>query len=168
MIINLIVAIDKNNAIGKANAMPWHLPEDLKYFKNLTSGFPIIMGKNTFISLHQRPLPNRFNIVISNSITAEPTSNLIIVNTLELALEKALQANKNQCFIIGGGQIYKQSLAIANCLYITKVDTEIEAADVYMPLIDYKNWNLVSSQHVTKNEKNIYDVTFCKYNRKAI
>jgi dihydrofolate reductase len=155
MIVSIVVAISENNAIGKNNQLLWHLPEDLKFFKRVTSGHSIIMGRKTYESIG-RPLPNRRNIVISRQ-------NLVIegcevVPSLDKALE--ITAAEEEVFIVGGGQIYVESLERCDRLYLTRVHTHIEDADTFFPTINPENWKILSEEHHTADEKHLYDYTF--------
>ncbi len=131
MIISIIVAKAKNNAIGKDNQLLWHISEDLKHFKEITSGHSIIMGRKTYESIG-RPLPNRRNIIISRKITDAPTGTEI-AKSLEHAI--MMCEGEEEIFITGGGQIYKEAIDIADRLYITEVDGEPEA-DTFFPSIE--------------------------------
>ncbi|MDR2834957.1 MAG: dihydrofolate reductase [Bacteroidales bacterium] len=145
MKISIIVAIAKNNAIGRNNELLWHISGDLKRFKKITTDHIVIMGRNTYLSLPNHPLPNRRNIVISH-IPEEDKLNFIaaeVVANLEEALLIADKENEN--FIIGGGMIYKQFLPIANKLYLTQVYQEYEA-DTFFPEIDFAQWNEISRE----------------------
>lgn len=150
-IISIIVATSLNNAIGRNNQLLWHISEDLKYFKKVTSGHTIIMGRKTWESIG-RPLPNRRNIVISRSQKAIEGAE--VYSSLEEALKAARSkevANKNklsneEIFIIGGGQIYKQALPIADKLYLTIVNKTIEDADTYFPDIDFSQWKEIETE----------------------
>lgn len=135
-LVSLIVAISLNNAIGRNNQLLWHISEDLKYFKKVTSGHTIIMGRKTWESLG-RPLPNRRNIVISRSLKAIEGAEVFP------SIEDALAAcnTEREVFIIGGGEIYKQTLPIANRLYLTIVAQMIDDADTFFPVIDFTQWN---------------------------
>jgi len=136
--ISLIAAIGKNNrAIGKNNRLLWHLPSDLKRFKELTTGHPIIMGYNTFKSIGQA-LPNRTNIVLNTEPLNIP--NVTVCSSLEKAIEVASQENNQEVFVIGGGMVYSQAISLANRLYLTLVDDESEG-DTHFP--DYSLFNKV-------------------------
>lgn len=149
-IISIICAIDKNKAIGKNNSLLWHIPEDLKRFKNITSGHAIIMGRKTFESIG-RPLPNRTNIVITSdkSFIAE---NCTICHTVEDALDEAKKIEREEIFIIGGGQIYNQTINLADKLYLTIVEGEFEA-DSFFP--EYPNFKKIKEEH-SSNENYKY------------
>lgn len=163
MIISCIVAVAKNNVIGKDNDIPWYLPADLKYFKKQTSGHHIIMGRNCYLSIG-KPLPKRTNVIL----TRDPyfiASSCIVAHSIEEGLTIALDNGEEEAFIIGGGEIYKQSVPFWDRLYITEVDLEVDG-DVFFPDVDMEEWNLVSSESHSKDEKNEYDYTFKVYERK--
>ncbi len=158
--ITIIVAAGENNAIGKDNDLIWHLSDDLKRFKTLTNGHHIIMGRKTFESF-PKPLPNRTHIVITRQSDYKAPDGVIVVNNLEDALDAARR--DTQPFIIGGGEIYKQSMGIADKLEITRVHHSFEDADTFFPEIDLTVWKEVSRDHRTKDEKHAYDFTFLTY-----
>ncbi len=147
--VSIIVAMDKKRGIGKSNALPWYIPDDLKRFRKLTTGHPVIMGRKTFESIIARlgkPLPKRTNIIVTRDPNFK-AEGCIVVNSLESALAKA-PADK-EIFIIGGGQIFEQSLSFVDRLYITLVDAEFEA-DVFFPdYLDFKK--VVSSEQGQSN-----------------
>lgn len=152
-LINIIVAIGENRAIGKNNRLLWHIPEDLQRFKKLTSGHPVIMGRKTFESIG-RPLPNRTNIVVTHdkNFTAE---GIIITHSLKEAIEKAKEYDQSEIFIIGGGNIYEQAIPLADKLYLTIVHKKVEA-DTFFP--DYSAFTKKISQK--QGESNGYKYTF--------
>lgn len=161
--ISIIVAVAKNNAIGKDNDLLWHLSEDLKRFKKLTTGHYIIMGKNTYFSLPRRPLPNRTHIVLTDVI-GEQIDDCIMAYTIEEAIEKMNPNEEN--FIIGGASIYKQFLPFANKLYITWVHEEFEA-DTFFPALNDEEWNIISSEDFPDtDEKNPHPYSYVIYERK--
>ena len=157
--ISLIVAMDKNHVIGKDNKIPWSLPADLAYFKKVTMGNTVIMGRKTFESIG-RPLPGRQNVVITrnNNYTAE---GCIIYNSIEDALETA---GSKDVFIIGGANIYREFLPYANRLYITLIE-ECFLGDTYFPEINYKEWKLTSKTKGERDDKNPYNYYFLTYER---
>lgn len=165
MQISAIVAVSLDGFIGKNNAIPWHLPVDLAYFKKVTMGFPIIMGRNSFDSIG-KPLPGRRNIII----TRNPTffhSACVTAHSIPDALEKAHDTDAEECFIIGGGHIYAQSVDLWDRLYYTTVHTVV-AGDVRFPDVDLSTWNIVSSLEVPKDERNIFDMTFTIYEKNKL
>jgi len=156
MTITLIAAAAENNALGKDNQMIWRLPDDFKRFKQLTTGHHIIMGRKTLESMNG-PLPNRTNVVITRQedYTFE---NCIIVNSLDAALTACPQ--NEEVYIIGGGEIYKQSIALADKIELTRVLGIRPEADAYFPEIDTENWTLTESVFHGKDEKHSYEFVF--------
>lgn len=164
----IIVAIADNNAIGKDNALLWHISEDLKFFKRTTSGSPVIMGRKTFESIG-RPLPKRTNIVISRGFDAP--EGVIVTGSLAEAYAVAEssvnpdQIGNPRCFIMGGGQIYAQAMADADRLIVTHVHTVIEDADTFFPEIDPSVWEVADRSDMQHDEESGYDFEFVTYNR---
>lgn len=163
MTISTIVGMGNNNEIGKDNDIPWYLPADLKYFKRVTTGNPIIMGRKCFESIG-RPLPNRTNIILSRNPEFYQ-EGCILVHSLEAALKIAEEKGAEEAFIIGGGEIYKRALPISQKLYLTQIDVDVPEADIFFPQIEEKNWTLISSEAHEKDAKNPYDYTFNVYER---
>lgn len=153
---SIIVAIAKNNAIGKDNQLLWHLPDDLKRFKKFTTGHWVIMGKKTFKSLPKGPLPNRVNVVITD-VPGEIINGCLTVYSIEEAIEKSPEHSEN--FIIGGGSVYRQFLPLANRLYLTIVNRDFDA-DTFFPEIDFKEWNEIVREEYKAGEQNPLDYTF--------
>lgn len=153
--IIMIAAVAENNALGKGNKLVWHLPNDFKRFKSLTSGHYIIMGRKTFESF-PRPLPNRTHIIITRQKKYE-AEGCIIVDSIEKALE--ICPKNEDSYIIGGGEIYNLGLPHADKIDITRVHHEFEA-DAYFPEIDPKEWEIILSKFNEKDEKHLYDYTF--------
>ncbi len=161
--ISIIVAVAKNNAIGKDNKLLWHLSEDLKRFKRLTSGNPVIMGKNTYFSLPVRPLPKRKNIIITD-IAGEQIDNCTMAYSIEDAINKMDEDKEN--FIIGGASIYNQFMPFADKLYITWVQEEFDA-DTFFPEVMNDEWVEVSREDITEtDEKNPYQHSFVVYEKR--
>ena len=158
----IIVAVAENNAIGKDNQLLWHLSDDLKRFKSLTSGHHIIMGRKTFESF-PKPLPNRTHVVITKQEDYKVPHGIIVVNSLKNALDVAKE--DNQPFIIGGGEIYNQSLEVANKIELTRVHHNFEA-DTFFPKIDNSIWKETSNVYHKKDAKNEFDYSFISYIRK--
>jgi dihydrofolate reductase len=160
--ITVIAAIAKNYALGKDNDLIWHLPADLKRFKKVTTGHYIVMGRNTYESIG-RPLPNRTTIIITRNKNYFK-EGCLIANSLEEAIEIAKE--EAQVFIIGGAQIYKETIAkdLAEQLDITLVHNEFEA-DVYFPEIDTKIWKEVAREDFKADEKNEHDYSFISYQK---
>ncbi len=159
--ISIIVAIAQNFAIGKNNDLLFHLPNDLKRFKEITTGHPVIMGRNTLLSLPKGALPNRRNIVISD-IPEEKFERCEMVASIEAAA--AAVKNEQEAFIIGGGMIYRQFYPLAGKLYLTLVHRDFDA-DVYFPEIDYSEWEeVIREDH--SDEKNGFDYSYLNLKRK--
>ena len=160
-LVTLIAAASENNVIGKDNKLIWHLSDDLKHFKELTKGHFVIMGRKTFESM-PKALPNRTNVVITRKLDYK-AENAIVVNSMEQALKHA--ENDSQPFIIGGGEIYKLAIEDADRIELTRVHTSIEG-DAFFPEINYNLWEEVSSEKRFKDDKNEYDYTFYRYDKK--
>jgi dihydrofolate reductase len=159
--ITLIAAVAQNNALGKDNQLLWHLPDDFKRFKNITSGHYIIMGRKTFESF-PKPLPNRTHVIITLQKEYKP-EGCIVVNSLEEAIQSC--PKQEDIFIIGGGEIYKQSIAIADKIDITRVHNSFEA-DTFFPEIEIEKWQLIFEEFHSKDERHDFDFTFQTYVRK--
>lgn len=159
--ITIIAAIGKNNALGKDNQLLWRLPKDLKHFKSLTENHPIVMGRKTYESIG-KPLPNRTNIVVSRKENWF-SEDILIVSKLKEAIKFAKKIDEN-VFIIGGGEIYKQTMELADKLEITFVDDDFEA-DTFFPKIDLKIWQKISEEFHEKDEKNNHNFYFQTYEK---
>lgn len=163
MIISAIVAVGHNNVMGRNNDIPWYLPADLKYFKKTTLNHHIVMGRKTFQSIG-RPLPKRTNVII----TRQPffiASGCTTTHSVEQALQVAKDNGEEEVFIIGGGEIYKQSQPFWDKLYLTKVDVKVEDGDTFFPKIDDSEWKEIFSEYHTADEKNEMDYSFHIYER---
>lgn len=158
--ISIVVAISENNAIGKDNQLLWHLPADLKHFKNITTGHTIIMGRKTYDSIG-KPLPNRRNIIITRQKDLN-LEGVEVVNSLEEAL--SLSKDEEEVFIIGGAEIYKQSVAVSHRIYLTRVHQEFEA-DAFFPELDNESWKEVEKVDHLPDEKNKFAYTFSTLER---
>ena len=152
-----IVAASENNVIGSKNNLPWNLPNDFKYFKNKTWGMPVIMGRKSYESL-KKSLPGRINIVVTNKTNWQP-EDVYVVNNIDSAIEKAREAEAKEIFIIGGGEIFKQTIDIVSRIYLTRVHATIEG-DTYYPEIRKDQWKLVDEQSFPADEKHKYSYTF--------
>ena len=163
--ITIIAAIAKNNALGKDNDLIWHLPADLKRFKKVTSGHHILMGRNTFESIG-KPLPNRTTIIITRNKNYFK-EGCLIANSIEEAI--TLVENEDDIFIIGGAQVYKETMqkGLADKLDITLVDEEFEA-DVFFPEIDLNIWEETTREDFKADEKNKFDFSFLSFKKKTI
>lgn len=153
--ISIIAAFDENFGIGINNTLPWHLPNDLKWFKKHTNGEPIVMGRKTFESIG-RPLPNRQNIVLSRSV--QEIEGVTVIDNIDDIV--SLSDNDNNIFIIGGSEIFKYFINVADILYLTRVHTKIEGTDTFFPN-DFENkFNLVFSEKNSIDEKHQFAYTF--------
>lgn len=164
--LSVIVAAARNGVIGRNNALPWHLPEDLRYFKRVTMGKPIVMGRKTWESIG-RPLPGRTNIVITRrpDYAAEGAR---VVGSLEEALslaeDIALIDGTDELLVIGGAEIYRAALPLASRLYLTEVHADVPG-DAYLPEVDWAQWREVSRESFAASETNPYDYSFVVYER---
>ena len=155
--IKIIVSISKNRVIGDSNKLIWHLPADLKRFKEVTGGHPIVMGRKTYQSIG-RPLPNRRNIIITRDENYE-VDGCEVVNSIE----EALLLTNSDCFIIGGGEIYKQTLHIATQIYLTQVDEDFDGDTTFPELPD--SWYVSNKEDFESDEKNPYKYSFILYEK---
>lgn len=160
--ISIIVAIAENSAIGKDNKLLWHLPEDLKWFKRITEGHHVVMGRKTYYSLPKRPLPGRTNIVLTTKVQ-DKYEGCLMANSVEDAYNLCDDASEN--FIIGGESVYRQFMDIAQTLYVTKVHAEFDATE-FFPEIDPDTWEIIREDPRKADDKNKYDYTFITYRRK--
>lgn len=166
MIISLIAAASTNNVIGKDNKLLWHLPNDMKFFRNTTWGLPVVMGRKTYDALAGEPLPGRFNFVITRNGGWDPHNDKVkVVSSLESAIEGARETDCKETFVIGGGEIYEQSMSIANKIYLTRVHTVVEG-DAFFPVIDESVWLLTSNLDFPVDEKHAYAYSFQVWERK--
>jgi dihydrofolate reductase len=161
--ISFVVAMDENRVIGKNNQLPWHLPEDLKFFKRVTMGHPIAMGRKTHESIG-RVLPGRENIVITRKPDYQ-SENCTIFYSVEDFVKYSREQN-DEIFVIGGAEIFKETFAYVDRLYITLIHTEF-AGDTFFPEFNLGDWELVSNEKGIKDEKNPYDYDFRLYVRKV-
>jgi dihydrofolate reductase len=155
--VSLIVAMDESGGMGRENHLLCHLPADLKHFKTLTLGKPIIMGRKTFDSIGM-VLPERLNVVLSRQALNIPGA--VVVSTLNEAFE--LTREHAEVMVIGGADVFKQALPFATRLYVTLIHAKFEA-DVFFPSIDWRAWQLYTSEFRAHDEKNAYDMTFNQY-----
>ena len=166
MTISIIVAASENNVIGKDNDLPWKLPTDMKFFMNTTKHHHVIMGRKNYLSIPEKykPLPERTNIVVTRQkdFTAP---ECIIVHSIEEGLEIARKRGEDEAFIIGGGEIYRQSMSLVDKIYLTRVHKEFDG-DTFFPEVDEDQWLLTHSKLHKADEKNPYDFTFLTYVRR--
>lgn len=163
MKISMIAAMSRNRVIGKNNDIPWHLPNDFKFFKDTTKHHHVIMGRKNYESLpHKfRPLPDRTNIIITRQ-PDYPVEGAQVVSSLEESLELARTAGEAEAFIIGGGEIYKLGLDIAEIIYLTEIDAEI-VGDVYFPEFDKTIWQESERKHHPADERHAFAFDFVTY-----
>ena len=164
IILSMLVAADTNNVIGKENRLPWHLPNDLKYFKNLTWGMPIVMGRKTFESIG-KALPGRKSIVITRNRDWS-AADTTVVHSVQEAVQAAQVYGVKEIFVIGGAAIFQTAFASAYRLYLTRIHHAFEG-DVFLPNINEKEWQQVKSLHQPTDEKNRYAHTFEVWERKS-
>lgn len=160
MNITLIAAMSENRVIGRDNDLAWHLPDDLKRFKELTRGHHVIMGRKTYESVG-RPLPGRTNIVVTNQKDYK-APGCIIVHTLKEAIQKA--ENDSQPYVIGGGKIYDQALPLADTLELTQLHAKVEG-DTYFPEVDTSKWQIVAKESHPADDKHEFAFDFLTYQR---
>ena len=164
MIINQIVAVATNNAIGKDNQLIWSLKDDLKFFRKVTTGNYLITGRKNYESIG-RPLPGRIMVIVTRDKSYKAEGS-IVVHSVEEALNYIKAQGAEQCFVIGGGEIYKQTLPLTSMIYLTKVDCQPEA-DVFYPELEMKNWEVLLSEKHTTDDRNEHDFTFSLLKRKS-
>lgn len=158
--LSLIAALGNNRVIGKDNALPWHMPGDLKFFKNTTTGHHVIMGRRNY-EAEGRPLPNRTNIIITRQQTYR-AEGCMVVHTLEEALKIA--EKDDEPFIIGGAEIYKLALPRITKMYITRIYGDFDG-DTFFPEIDFEQWKKIREEAHPADQRNPYPYTFCVYTR---
>ncbi|MBW7838339.1 MAG: dihydrofolate reductase [Chitinophagaceae bacterium] len=158
-----IVAASENNIIGTGGGMAWNLPDDFRYFKNITWGFPIIMGRKTFESMAS-DLKGRINIVVTGS-SSWSAPGTTVVHSIEEGIKKAEEADTKEIFIIGGGKIFAETMPIVNRIYLTRVHAQIDG-DTHYPTISTDEWKRVSSREHPADEKHKYAFTFEVWERK--
>lgn len=161
--LSIIVAVAENNGIGLENKLLTHISADLKRFKQITKGHTVVMGRNTWFSLPNRPLPNRTNIVITNE-PGETFEGAVTVNSIEEAIEKC--PDNKESFVMGGAMVYKQFFPIANKLYLTKIHKPFEA-DTFFPEVKDNEWNVVHQQKIIDDEQAGLEYSFIDLERKA-
>ncbi len=163
--ISLIAACAKGRVIGRANDVPWHLPNDSRYFKRMTLNHTVVMGRKTFASIKERPLPHRRNIVLTSN-PAFAREGIEVFHSVDEVLTAA-NAEDEEIFIIGGEQIYAAFLPLADRLYITEIELTVEG-DTYFPAWQHQDFTLISSQPGQLDEKNTLPHTFLVYERKKL
>lgn len=161
--ISIISALANNRTIGKKNDLPWHLPADLKHFKETTTGKAIVMGLNTFKSIGSKPLPNRKNIVLSGDMTVQVPEGVILVSSLERVLE--MTKDEKEVMICGGAMVYQQFLPLADRMYLTYIDHDFDG-DIFFPEFNMNDWQEISRENHQPDEKNLYPYSFVILERK--
>ncbi len=159
----LIAALDRNRAIGRGNAMPWHLPDDLKRFKALTLGKPVLMGRKTAESLG-RALPRRRNLVLTRG-TRVPFDGMEAVTSIDDALALAAAEGSDQLCVIGGGELYALTLPMATRLHLTHVDTVVDGCDVFFPSFEAEQWRVVAREAHAADDRHAFAFEFVDYER---
>lgn len=160
--ISFIWAMDNNQVIGNNNELPWHLPADLQYFKRVTMGHPIVMGRKTFESIG-RPLPGRENIIITRN-PAYTNENCTVIHSVDELLQYCQKNAEEEYFVIGGAELFQQLLPYADRLYVTKIHEQF-VGDTFFPPIDLNDWKLNSREKGQKDDKNPYDYEFLMFTK---
>ena len=165
MKISLIAAMDKNRVIGKNNDLPWHLPDDMKYFMQTTMGYPVIMGRKNFDSIppKYRPLPGRMNIVLTRQPDFASTG-IFVAYDAEQALAQAATDNPSEIFIIGGAEIYRLFISRADHLYLTEIDASVDG-DTFFPSVNPANWKETKRIHHPSDNRHAFSFDFVVYDR---
>lgn len=161
-VISLIAAISRNGVIGKNNTLPWRLPADLQHFKKVTTGHCIITGRKNYEDIG-KPLPNRTNIIVTRQ-SGFSAPGCIVVHSLEEALDQC--SGEQEVFVIGGAVLYTHALPLADKLYITHVDADIDG-DTYFPSIDWTEWQQTAKERKCADDNNPHDYVFAEYQRKS-
>lgn len=162
--IALVVAIAENRVIGKDNQLIWHLPEDLKHFKQLTMGHPMVMGRKTFDAIG-KPLPGRTSIIVTRQPDYQAPAGCVVVSSVEEALQEGLSRDEH-VMVVGGAEIYQQTLPYAEVVYLTLVHESFEG-DVYFPDLDAEAWEVTDQEEHLPDERHAYPYTFFTFRRKA-
>jgi len=167
MIISFIAALSKNRVIGKNNDLPWHLPDDMKYFMQTTKAHYVIMGRKNYDSIPEkfRPLPNRTNVVVSRQKSFK-APGCVVVHSLEDGIEQARRGNEQEAFIIGGAEIFKSGFPFSQRLYLTEIAAEV-GGDTYFPEWNAAEWTEISRQHHPVDARHAFAFDFVVYERKS-
>ena len=164
----MIWAMSKNRVIGRDNTLPWHLPREMKHFMTATRGHPVIMGRRTFESMNCRPLPRRANIVVTRNPDYQAPGAVVVTDldgALAEAADRCREDGVDETFIIGGAELYRRGIEVADRLYVTEVDVEIEG-DTYFPDMDWSRWRRVASEPFAADEANAYSFTISRFERR--
>lgn len=167
MKISAIAAIDENRAIGKQGGLLCHLPADLRHFKAVTMGSPIIMGRKTFESFPRGPLPGRLNIILTRDASYSQAGT-VVCHDIDSALEVAARSGKGECFVIGGGQVYNDFAALCDELHLTVIHARFADADTFFPAIDMEQWETIKKEDYAADERNPYSYSFLHLRRKNV
>jgi dihydrofolate reductase len=165
MIKSLVVAASTNNAIGKNNQLLWHLPNDLRFFKNVTWAMPVLMGRKTFEALDHIPLNGRINVVLTSDKKYKK-DGIVVVHRIKDAEFFAKENDYKELMILGGGNVYAQTIDDADKIYITRVHHAFEDADTFFPVIDEDKWKLILNEDHFKDDKHAYDYSFQLWERR--
>lgn len=165
MQLSLVVAIAEDGAIGRNGTLPWHLPADLQFFKRMTLGKTIIMGRRTWESLQKKPLPGRLNIVLSGNVLELP-EGVLHASHLDAALKLAEEKGYEEAAVIGGATLFAEAAQYADMMYITQVETTVPDADTFFPVISMDDWIVEWEERHVSDEKNPYNFTFQRWVRK--
>lgn len=167
MKLALIWAMTRNRVIGRDNDLPWHLPREMKHFMTTTRGHPVIMGRRTFESMDCKPLPRRTNIVVTRT-EGYPAPGAVVAADLDQAVELARRQCEadgvEEAFVIGGAGLYQEALAVADRLYVTEIDAELEG-DTFFPEVDWSRWRRISSERFAADERHAYPFTISVFER---
>jgi dihydrofolate reductase len=166
MTLSFIVAVATNRVIGRNNKLPWHLSTDLKRFKELTTGHAVIMGRKTFDEIGRKPLPKRLNIVVTRTTPADAPPDVIFAPSIDEALAR-IPASDPEPFILGGAEIFRQTLALARRMYVTQVHADVEGDTFFPEFDDVNEWQLIDREDFEADEKNDYPFSFLTYERVA-
>ncbi len=165
MLFSLVVAAAENGAIGKDNGMLWHLPNDMKFFKNITWAMPVLMGRKTFEALDSKPLNGRANIILTRKKDFKP-EGAVVVNHISDAVFFAEQNDYKEIMVIGGGEIYEMLMAKATKIYLTRVHHSFTDADAFFPSLDEKKWQRTGNQDFGTDDKHAYAYSFEVWERR--
>jgi dihydrofolate reductase len=166
MIISIVVAASEDNAIGKDNQLLWKLPNDMKFFKNLTWGMPVVMGRKTFESIGTKALPGRLNIVLTRQVNLyDGVTGVVSVDDFNKAVQLADAQGYKELFVIGGSELYKQTFSIADKIYLTRVHSAFPSADTFIQQIDTNKFELIASEKMQADEKHALAYSFESWQR---
>ncbi len=165
MLLSMIVAIARDGAIGRKGDQPFYIREDLRHFKMLTMGHPIIMGRRTFEALPKGALPGRMNIVVSRDISYQASGATVVASPQD-AMDTAAASGADEAFIIGGGELYRLAMPLAARLYVTEINADVPDADTFFPKIDQEEWKIESTGDFSLDERENVPFRFVCYSRK--